>query len=185
MKIKYTINNKWTYRPSKGSFCTAKEQRNQMIKGGWWQGCCEFFAPNFKRNTKFILFYCPNIQIENIAEFLIKVEKKLNIIKYSSVHAVSHKWENAFCTIKLSPWWTKNAARRGFLTILLRCSLSYKGNFNEALYSRAYTKETKKAVTKFFKGYTRLNTRLNYNPKSFRGWVRTFKNGENLNKLIK
>lgn len=105
----------------------------------------------------------------NSANFLLRVEEMLNIspvsvYKSTNIHNVT--W------IRPAPWWLSSWIRKSFLSLMLRCAFRYNmQNFNEALYSIEYTRQTKPAVEKFLKGFTVYD----YNPSGTGdGWFNQF-----------
>jgi hypothetical protein len=67
-------------------------------------------------------------------------------------------------------WWRENPLRRDFLTAALRHGRHYTGNFEKALNSEYYFKNTKAAVGRFLSGYTKWSGKKY----SFEGWVESF-----------
>lgn len=133
-----------------------------------WFSCRELFSPYFTSATESFMFSVKeNDEAENISNFFKKIEDKLNLNDSIRISSTSSR---KVVLVEPSKWWAKSFCRRQLLTILLRCSLSYKGNnFEEALYSIEYASGTRNAVERFLNGYT-------YGRIYSRGWYATFKN---------
>lgn len=70
------------------------------------------------------------------------------------------------------------------MTVLLRAGLQYDGiNYYKALYGTEYTSTCKKAVDKFFDGYTRLSNQVIMSGAT--GWQEIFDDNKNLDCLVK
>lgn len=108
----------------------------------------------------------PNNQIENgflfchhaersydVACFITKIENMLGI--QNSVFCMT-TFPN-LTWIKMSPWWLTMEIRKSFFSMMLKCSIQYfykSDNFEDALASSQYVRETRSAVNKFLAGYT-------------------------------
>lgn len=102
-----------------------------------------------------------------VATFMGKVE---NMVKVGPKSHYGPTQRKTICWVAPSPWWTRMAMRRSLYTILLRCAQNYKielDNFEEALFSERYTKETKYAVHRFLAGNTTYTGHR-------RGWFNQF-----------
>jgi hypothetical protein len=101
------------------------------------------------------MFFCvESFKIPDLAKFLHIIEYKLKVktyTKFQRTNLADVIW------LKLSPFWLKGLMRRSFFTLLLRCGRDYKiteDNFEEALFSHAYSSQSKLAVERFLNGYT-------------------------------
>lgn len=139
------------YHPEAGSFALAKTlSKNNIKRSSHWYSCREEFDDVFTGRAKSFFFY-DSKKGNNITRFIKEVEKRLKVEPRSNI--LGFKNLSNVTSIEFSKWWVANGMRRQFLTVLLRCGVNYKNNFNNALYSTSYTKETEEAVKRFFKGF--------------------------------
>lgn len=159
------------YAPHKGALAvlTNRKTINQ------WHTCREQFHPVlFRRKTdKTFLFSAQTVPNKRaVIKFMEEAQKracvpedKWIIFRDTNVGGVMH--------VTPGPWWSSQDMKLSFLTILLRCGLMYdpdnptEANFNNALFYRDYTKDTKPAVDRFLSGYTKFNGRSKM-------WYQTF-----------
>src|SRR4051812_32229863 len=137
-----------------------------------WVSCREEFDEEFPHDGIFLFYSGDNS--ENVARFINQVENRLNLKSRTKIQGF--KTDKDLLLVSLSKWWQASVARRSLFTILLRCGLAYKGNFEKALSSQGYIKATREAVDLFFKGYTNCTHK---DMGGFYGWVEVFdKNSE-------
>lgn len=137
-----------------------------------WYSCRESFQSIFKKNIETIAFSHKPKTGENIATFIRIFEDKLKLKKNRTTFFLTDK--NNILLVNPSAWWRKYLIRRSLFTILLRAAQAYdikKDNFEEALYSNDYSRETKAAINLFLKRYTLVKT-AHINS----GWRNTFRN---------
>ena len=109
-------------------------------------------------------------KIFNLSLFFVEVEKKLGLKPEDRLKfAFGPK---GYALITLTPWWTANHVRRQVMTILLRCGTAFTGDFESALNSDPYSRDTIIAINMFLEGKTKqTSAALN----SIRdGWVNCF-----------
>lgn len=155
------------YRPNPESFCRSKERNGNRYKAGLWYSCRDLFH-SILYNLKLFFFSHKLGKGHCIAAFMKKVEEKLDVQPRSEFGPTQRK---TIMWVKPSKWWTSKAMRRSLFTILLRCGDAYipnKDNFEKALFSNQYAKETKTAVNRFLAGYTEYTGKK-------RGWYNQFK----------
>ena len=154
------------YRPQTGSFSKLRELNGDRYKADIWYVCRDLFH-GVLYNLKFFFFSHDLGKGHCIAAFIKKVEEKLDIQPRSEFGPTQRK---TIMWIKPSKWWTGRTMRRSLFTILLRCGDAYnpnKDNFEKALFSYSYAKNTKIAINRFLAGYT------DYTGKK-RGWYKQF-----------
>jgi len=125
-----------------------------------WIYCREDFH-GWNRYNKKWLFAHKGHDRENIISFFSRIEKKLGIIPKTVFCATQRKWVTV---IIMSSWWRKSL-RRSLFTALLRASLKYdrkKRNFDAALYSVSYLKNTKYAISRFMRGYANFHLKWGF-----------------------
>lgn len=156
------------YKPHPGSFAKPKEFLEGRYIVGHWLACREIWHYELKDLPLF--FYSHEAgKTKNISAFMNKVEDILNLKKRSEFGFTQRK---TICWIRPSSWWTKPTMRRSLFTLLLRVSQNYnpeQDNFDQALYSHVYTKDTRVAIIRFLAGYTHCKGKG-------RGWHNIFKN---------
>jgi hypothetical protein len=145
-----------------------------------WRKCREQFAKIFTENTEGFFFSHPNACGENVAAFLVKTEdvlgashKTLPRSKFSKTNMPYALW------VSPSDFWKECPMRRSLLTILLRCGFEYRqdlDNYEEALFSDVYAKETQNAVKRFLFGYTRFINGSGIYVTDRHGWRESFIN---------
>lgn len=136
-----------------------------------WLYCREYFQDEFKGLKQFLFCHTKN-KSKNVLFFINLIEKKLFLKKMSIVGTTQR---NNISWVKPSSWWTKTSMKRSLFTALLRCGQKYnleKDNFEEALFSCFYTKDTEYAVRRFLKGYTKYTGKK-------KGWYNQFRWGGN------
>jgi len=134
-----------------------------------WVQCREQFLA---RRVSMFAFNCAK-NGKRLAHFVGLIEAKVGVKKKdrTTFHTTSN---SSIIIIKRSPWWN-TSIRKSLFNNLLRCGLKYriyKNNFEEALYSERYLKDTKPAVERFFQGYTKSKSRISgwYSQFSVDGW---------------
>ena len=128
-----------------------------------WDYCREQFSLRFSEKSKGLFFshhYCDFCAgtCDDIAQFILKTEEIIDIESYG-YKATTFNKTNQECVTWISPsrFWMHCFIKRSLLTILLRASLKYslkKDNYEEALYSYKYIRDTKLAVMRFLYGFT-------------------------------
>ncbi len=120
-----------------------------------WMGCREVFAGYFKRKIENFAFSHKAKCGVNVAAFIARFEDKLKLKKNRTLFTLTDK--DNIIIVTPSDWWKKYLIRRSLFTILLRAGQTYdveKDNFEKALFSDPYAKETKAALIAFLKGQT-------------------------------
>lgn len=85
--------------------------------------CREVIGWHFKRNTSFLGFVRPDLNINSLNTFWEKIEKKLKLDIPTVLYPVAN--EPNMVILELSPFWLENSTRRGFCTLFLRCGAVY------------------------------------------------------------
>jgi len=138
-----------------------------------WHGCRESFHEDWLGyKSSDLIYYCHDRNKgQSIGRFIARIESRLGLKTRTEIgptQRVNVSW------VKVAPWWHQNEARRTFFSIVLRAARRYnpsKRNFNEALYTNKYGKQTRPAIEYFLKGHTRYSFPRYY----FDGWCETFK----------
>jgi len=146
----------------KGSF----SQTNHIS----WVSCREVWSGYFTSKMEEFLFTHKPWAGEKIAEFFELVEKRLKLKKNHTFFETTNL--HNVILVKPSGWWRKYRIRRELFTVLLRSAQNYTGNpadFEKALFSYDYAKQTKPAVEKFMEGFTLMKKSAIRN-----GWRDTF-----------
>ena len=129
-----------------------------------WYKCREQFANIFDEHTSSLYFAHPGRNEENIAAFIRQTEDILDLSNYFGERTEFCKTTRPFIMwIAPAKFWLKCPLRRSLFTILLRCGFEYReeeGNYEEAINSSDYIRETKLAVNRFLFGYTNFNKPL-------------------------
>lgn len=146
-----TYNLRNTYDVGIANFGYIKKSGNTEIIS--WGSCRDSFqiTPNKELENGFF-FSHKNTSYDNAA-FITKVENLLGL--ENSVFSLTTVASVTF--VKASPWWFSMPIRKSFFSMMIKCALSYNretDNFENALYSSIYSKETKEAIQKFLNGYT-------------------------------
>lgn len=156
------------YRPESGSFCKPKKIENDRYRVGQWYYCRDLFHGHLL-NLDLFFFSHESDNGHNVAAFMGKIEETLDVEPKSNFGPTQRK---TIMWIEPSRWWTVRSMRRSFFTILLRVGCKYlinKDNFEQALFSEAYTINTRYAVKRFMDGNTIYAGRK-------RGWYNQFYN---------
>lgn len=160
-------------RLKKGSFsCVDFKKDDGTLVAKEWFYCREYFH-NYSQGIRSLLFCHIKCRGKNIAAFINRVEEMVGVSprsKFGPTQRYDISW------IKISPWWSTTSMRRSLFTILIRCGQFYnyrKDNFDEALLSSRYTRQTEFAVRRFLSGHTKYTGRQ-------RGWYRQFRFGSKL-----
>lgn len=144
------------YSPTSGVFSLAsRPETGAIVQNKRWFSCREEFASCWADNLNLSLIFTINNQtIEKIAEFVCITEKKLGLTTYSKFFKFNHT--SNIILIEVSAWWKESEVRRQFFTALLRSSLNYveEKDYETALYSAKYFKESRPAVEYFLAGNT-------------------------------
>jgi hypothetical protein len=162
-----------------GTFATVTLTSRKYLLPRVFYSCRESFGRHFGRIKRFL--FCHKGCGLEIATFLNCVERKLKLDKqgfeFSRCGPTQHckvMW------IEPSKWWSMNSMRQSFLTAVLRAGQSYNislGNFESALWSDRYLRQSKYAVTRFLDGYTHYTGMLE-------GWNNQFFWGDGWGKPI-
>lgn len=154
------------YRPDPGSFAKFKSFKDDRYAIGIWHTCRELFHTHLSGLKLF--FYAHEVgKGACIAEFISKIENDLDVKPRSKFGPTQRK---TIMWIEPSKWWINRAMRRSLFTLLLRTGSNYqlsKDNFEEALYSHHYALDTRYAIERFLKGYTKYTGKK-------RGWHKQF-----------
>jgi hypothetical protein len=138
-----------------------------------WVACREVFGGHFTKKTEnFAFSHKPKCGI-NIAAFFARFEDQLKLKKNRTLFTLTDK--NNIIIVIPSLWWRKYLVRRSLFTILLRAAQAYvieRDNFEDALFSDPYAKETKIALRAFLKGQTFAKKKMLL----YSGWKATFAN---------
>ncbi len=132
-----------------------------------WLHCREYFHEESKGVRRF-LFCHRRKRSKNIAAFMGAVESVL-ALEEKSVFGPTQRHNISWA--RISSWWVESSMKRSLLTILLRCAQNYsvrRGDFQEALFSTQYTRDTEFAVRRFFDGNTKYTGRC-------KGWYNQFR----------
>lgn len=132
-----------------------------------WLHCREYFQDESKGIRRILFCHRPK-RSKNVAMFMDRVESILGVCD-RSVFGPTQRHNISWASV--SPWWMDLSMRRSLFTILIRCAQNYsfrRGNFEEALFSVQYAKDTEHAVRRFFDGNTRYNGRC-------KGWYNQFR----------
>jgi len=132
-----------------------------------WLHCREYFQDESRGIRRFLFCHRPK-RCRNIAVFMDRVESALGVPE-RSVFGPTQRHNISWA--RVSPWWMESSMRRSLMTILMRCAQNYsvrRDNFEEALFSVQYARETEYAVRRFFDGNTRYSGRC-------KGWYNQFR----------
>lgn len=164
--IKNIVNDSGT--PQVGSF-TVETPIN-------WQKCRETFADRFTSDINgFYFSHAPEPQISDaIYAFILKTEEILGVSGISiQPTKMSRTNRNYAVWVEPSSFWKDCEFKRSLFTIFLRCGAEYREcDYEKALMSQSYIRETIIAVKRFLFGFTNYN-RIESQPK---GWVNLFAN---------
>lgn len=131
-----------------------------------WLTCREYFQDE-SSGIRRILFVHTAHRTKNISSFINILENLLEI-EEKTIVGPTQRYNISW--IRASSWWTTTSMKRSLFTILLRCGTNYKikqNNFEEALFSVVYTKNTRYAVERFIKGHTKYTGKK-------KGWYNQF-----------
>lgn len=117
--------------------------------------CRELFAGNFTRETEFVGYVAPNMNVELIKNFWKEINKRLNLKDADCVQVFETNYDG-YLLFKIPHFWSANAMTRGFFTMFVRCGANhFKGDFEKALKDYHLTLGILNAVNYFLEGYTR------------------------------
>jgi hypothetical protein len=91
--------------------------------------------------------------VGNLSHFFTEVSKKLGI--EPTIFNLTD--DDNIILVTVPRFWLQTYTHRQLFTILLRSGVSFVGDFNKALLSDPYAANTKRAVQKFFDGYTKIS----------------------------
>jgi hypothetical protein len=136
-------------KPGPGQFSLEGDELN-------WEFCRENFSKKFTSNTRGIFFSCAEEQSEFVGEFIEKTEDILIKAALQNINKSKFFKTNLNFAIWIEPssFWLDCPMKRSLFTILLRCGLSYKDDYEKALYSIHHSKITKDAIQRFLYGFT-------------------------------
>jgi hypothetical protein len=180
------INRLKKFKPAKqfypDNFATmglTKEGKSRGFKYPQWYGCRESFLRSLPSQLQSFAFSHKSFKNRNIAAFLAEFQDRMKLPKKDRVvlvkcDRVSNR-KTSF--VYFSDWWKSHMVRRQLLTILLRCGAFYdpkKKNFDEALKSVNYSRNSLEAIQLFIEGYTTLKEgiKMDY----YHGWNSRFWN---------
>ena len=147
-------------KPVSGSFAI---DRNPIE----WIHCRERFGPKLVSPYDGFFFSHERKDV-NIASFILKTEEVLEISK-----SIFRKTNRYYATwISPSDFWLQCDVRKSLFTILIRAGVNYDlalDNYEEALFSVKYSKETMLAIQRFLLGFTKVVYKRYNN-----GWVNVF-----------
>ena len=166
-----------TMTVANGSYGVILSEKSSGELAIQWVHCREQFQ-GYDIKKFGMLFSHANGKTESIARFINIIEtQKLN---HQSISVFAPTNLPGMTWIKPADFWTFQTEHRGpirksLFTALLRSAMSYnieKDNFNKALFSIDYTKNTKAAVEYFFQG----NTWVTPKGSMHSGWYDMFRN---------
>jgi hypothetical protein len=150
-----------------------------------YYSCRDYFQDQ-KDNAKSNLeefWFCHGaaVQGQNVAAFFEEVEKRLRVKPRSKFGPTSR---TEIMWVQWSPFWRKYSMRRSLFTALLRAAVAYdptnpETNFDYALRSQYYTRNTKAAVDAFLSGNTV------YTGAPHLGWHDAFQYSQNYTALLR
>lgn len=141
-----------------------------------WLYCREYFQDESAGIRRFLFCHKPN-KCRRIAAFTHRVEEKLGLAERTEI-GPTQRYNISW--LRVSPWWMCTSMKRSFFTMLLRCGQNYNpktDNFEEALFSTFYTKNTEAAVRRFLDGHTRYTGKK-------KGWYNQFRDQALAEKLL-
>ena len=134
-----------------------------------WVSCRDAWNSQRKEN---LFFFChPDKQGPKISEFIRIAEEKLKLKKFIQIGPTQFDFVS---WVQPTTWWQCSRMRYSLLTALLRCGIHYNKNWNKALYSTSYTKNTKEAVERFFAGNRSFIKPKGYSYTNIYGWENCF-----------
>jgi hypothetical protein len=153
-------------RPNPGQFAVEPPTGRALD----WISCRDRFTCYFTEDTEGFYFSHLPGNGENVSAFIFKTEAVLSILhsEFSTTNREYVTW------ITPSLFWKENFIRRSLLTLLLRAGTAYDpkmDNYEEALYSNKWLKESKPAVMRFLFGFTEFPLA---SPTWKMGWWATF-----------
>ena len=157
--------------PEMGYFALFKPDPNCSPS---WEKCRETFAGYFDSTVSGFYFSCEENHRENIARFINKFEMVIDIAEKSQFYLTDKPFA---IWIEPSAFWRECVIKRSLLTALCRCGTKYNwelDNFDEALWSQTYTKNTECAVKRFLFGFTKLI--FSHDGANKTGWQSIFEN---------
>jgi hypothetical protein len=120
-----------------------------------WHSCRDkvqvVLNPSLERGLLFT--HNPGMEV-HIAAFINKIE---NIIELRQQTIFQRTDLPKVLRLQLSPFWLSSFMRKSFITLLLRCGARYNSvndNFQQALQSINYARDTQPAIARFLAGFT-------------------------------
>ncbi|MCK9458307.1 MAG: hypothetical protein M0R80_01535 [Proteobacteria bacterium] len=156
-------------RPNPGQFAIEPQANHALV----WIACRDRFNTcYFTEDTEG--FYVSHLAGDavKVSAFMYKTEVILGV-SYSEFAPTNRDY---ITWIAPSLFWKDNFIRRSLLTLLLRAGTAYDpktDNYEEALYSNKYLKDSKPAVMRFLFGFTEFPSA---GPDWSTGWWATFVN---------
>jgi hypothetical protein len=152
----YQKNNKAVIlgktKPEEGTYGVLME--GHLETGNWFLREWMFCRDHLQRH-KINRFIYATSDHKPVAAFIQKIEDQLKLgerTQFGPTQVDLAMW------IKPAKFWLEYAMRRSLFTALIRAGNNYnrkEDNFEEALWSEDYLKDTKYAVQRFLNGYTR------------------------------
>jgi hypothetical protein len=159
-------------KPTPGQFSLDKDELD-------WDACRETFAKKLTALEKGFYFSCGHEQEKNVIAFIEKAEDVLaNAALQKIVRSKFFKTNLNFAIwIEPSEFWMECPVKRSLFTLLLRCGLSYDMiDFEKALFQNQYSVVTKKALQRFFYGFTNFISKEEIFEGIGKGWASYFAN---------
>lgn len=161
-------NNDWKDSRS-GNFALFKHARARVGESPEfaWRAC-PFHSCRDQFHKAFAS--CSNVLLVHynrgafVAEFIGRIEE---ILKLRNKTEVGPTQRRIICWLEVAPFWMAQSMRRSLFTSLLRAATEYTGDFEKAIESQKYLRETNLALERFFAGYTHYTGRLY-------GWYNVF-----------
>jgi len=157
------------FRITAGSFSLIDHIYGRQVYANGFVYCREYFQDEACRVRRFLFSHRSGCG-ENVAHFIKKVERRLNLIEHSKFYSTNRR---TVTMVRPNPWWMDTSMKKSLFTILVRAGSRYEpdlDNFDSALFSIEYSSNTKYAVQRFLLGYTKYTGKV-------RGWVAQFWEG--------
>jgi len=157
-------------RVTAGSFSLIDHVYGRHVYANSFVYCREYFQDEACRVRRFLFSHRFN-KGDNVAQFMRRVERRLNLDKYSQLYQTNRR---TITMVRPNAWWMDTSMRKSLFTLLIRAGVHYEpeiDNFESAIFSIDYTANTKYAVQRFLLGYTKYTGKV-------RGWVAQFHEGD-------
>lgn len=159
-------------KPTPGQFSLDKEELD-------WDPCRETFAKKLTVFEKGFYFSYGYDQEKNVAAFIEKTEEVLKTAALQNIKNSKFFRTNLNFAIWIEPadFWMECSVKRSLFTLLLRCGLSYDMiNYEKTLFQNQYSTVTKKALQRFFYGFTKFVKQEEIFEGIGKGWTSYFAN---------